>query len=269
IRAGQGAGPWSGGTTIVQAGSWGEYVGRAVIALADGRPNAISDRLLPVRPGDGEDASIAAMLRPIADSVRAATGGLVFVAKARVEPPDRNDVESPLGNFAADVLREAGRADVAVMNIGGIRAPIPKGPVTVGDLMSVFPFSNDVVVVPMTGDRLRGLLDFVARRVGKRGYAFVSGVAFDIRGDRAANIRVAGRSIEGSRVYRVATIDFLYEGGDGYVAFRKAGEAEATGVSLLDAAIAFLRRHPDYAFRKDGRVVWEGGTERMRGIPGG
>ncbi|HEX7079256.1 MAG TPA: metallophosphoesterase, partial [Candidatus Eisenbacteria bacterium] len=47
IRAGQGAGPWSGGTTIVQAGSWGEYVGRAVIALADGRPNAISDRLLP------------------------------------------------------------------------------------------------------------------------------------------------------------------------------------------------------------------------------
>ncbi|MGE5177317.1 MAG: bifunctional metallophosphatase/5'-nucleotidase [Hyphomicrobiales bacterium] len=260
IRAGRGAGPWSPGTTIVQAGAWGEYVGRAVVTLASGRPTAIADRLLEVRPEDGEDPTVAAMLRPVADSVRARTGSVVFHAGARVPAPTRRDVESPLADFAADAIREAGDADVGLVNVGAVRAALPRGAVTAGDVMTVLPFDDQVVVLRMTGDRLRGLLDFVARRVGTGGFAAVSGVTFTIRGDRAGNIRVGGRVLEGSRVYRVATVDFLVGGGDGYVMLAEAGEPEETGLLLHEAAVRFLRRHPDHAFERDGRVVWEGGS---------
>ena len=116
---------------------------------------------------------------------KAAMGASVYVAAERVPTPRREDVETPIGNFAADVLREAANADVAVMNTGGIRAPIPMGPVTVADIYSTFPFDNTIVAVPMTGNELRGLLDFVASRLGKSDFAQVSGVSFGIDGNRA------------------------------------------------------------------------------------
>ena len=98
----------------------------------------------------------------------------------------------------------------------------------------------------------------IASRLGKRGFGQVSGVQFVIRSDRATAIRVGGEPLDGGRTYRVATVDFLYEGGDGYTMFEKAGAAEKTGVFTRDAALAFLRRHPDYAFRKRDRIHWEG-----------
>ena len=70
---------------------------------------------------------------------------------------------------------------------------------------------------------------------------------------------MGGRPLESNRVYRVATIDYLYTGGDGYTMFEKAGVAEGTGKFTRDAAIDFLGRHRDYEFKKRGRIRWEGG----------
>jgi 5'-nucleotidase/UDP-sugar diphosphatase len=191
-------------------------------------------------------------------------GATVYYAAERVPQPRRQDVETPLGNFAAEVLRETAAADVGIINTGGIRAPIPEGPVTVADLYSTFPFDNTIVAVPMRGRSLRRLLDFVARRLGKSDYAQVSGVTFQITGDYASDIRVGGRPLENDRIYRVATIDFLYEGGSGYTHFREAGPAEPTGIFQNEAAVSFLRRHPNYRFCTDGRIVWEGSTPGLR-----
>lgn len=266
LFAGTGAIPGLAGVPIVQTGAWGDYLGRSVLYLAGSRPAGFRYDLVRVRPDEGEDPAIAALLRPVADSVAAAMGATVYESEERVPAPRRNDVETPIGNFAAEVLREAADADVGIMNTGGIRAPIPRGPVTVADIYSTFPFDNTIVVVPMRGDDLRRLLDFVARRLGKSDFAQVSGVRFGITGDYASDIRVNGRPLESSRIYRVATIDFLYEGGAGYSLFRKAGAAEPIGIFQNAAAVSFLRRHPDYEFRTDGRIVWEGSTPGLRTI---
>lgn len=264
LFAGTGTAPGLPGVPIVQTGAWGDRLGRSVLYLAGGRPAGFRCELLRVRPEDGEDASIAAFLRPVADSVMAAMGSTVYESDERVPIPRREDVETPIGNFAAEVLREAAGADIGIMNTGGIRAPIPRGPVTVADIYSTFPFDNSIVVVPMRGDDVRRMLDFVARRLGKSDFAQVSGVRFEISRDYASGIRVNGHPLDTDRVYRVATIDFLYEGGAGYTLFRKAGPAEPMGIFQNEAAVSFLRRHPDYEFRTDGRIVWEGSTPGLR-----
>ena len=181
----------------------------------------------------------------------------MFRTRAAVPADGLGDGETPLGDFVADVIRETAGADLAIMNSGGIRAPLPSGTVTVGDVYSVLPFDNTIVTVDMEGWKVRQLLDFIARRLGSGGFAQVSGVQFAIRGWRASYIRIAGKPLDGGRTYRVATIDFLYQGGDGYTMFERAGAVHETNILTRDAAVEFLRRHPDYEFKKRDRIHWE------------
>jgi 2',3'-cyclic-nucleotide 2'-phosphodiesterase/3'-nucleotidase len=183
----------------------------------------------------------------------------VFRTPSRVSMSGLEDGDTPLGNFVADAVLESAGGDIAIINSGGIRAPLPAGTVTVGDVFTVLPFDNTLLKVSMKGWQVRELFDFIARRIGKRGFAQISGASFVVRNGRASDIQVSGRTLDSNRTYSVATIDFLYTGGDGFTQFEKAGEAAPTGVMLHDAAIGFLRRHPDYEFKKRGRIRWEGG----------
>lgn len=253
------------GTAIVQAGRWGEVLGRVSLRLGPEGIAGVTGSLLPVRADEGEDDRVRAALQAFQDSIDTKMAEPVFRTRGVVSAAGLSDGETPLGDFVADVIRETSGADVAIMNSGGIRAPLPAGVVTLGDIYSALPFDNKIVTVRMEGWQVRQLLDFIARRLGKGGFAQVSGVRFVIRRDRATNIRVGNEVLESNRVYRVATIDFLYEGGDGYTEFERAGPAEPTEVFTRDAAVEFLRRHPDYEFKKRDRIHWEGALP-MRGF---
>jgi len=247
------------GTGIVQAGRWGDRVGRLAIGIGKGGVAGLTDALIPVVPGEGEDPSIVAMLKPFRDSMSVAMDKPVFRSPARVSMSGLEDGDTPLGNFVADAMLEAVSADISLINSGGIRAPLPEGTVTVGDVFTVLPFDNTIVKVPMKGWQVRQLFDFIAGRIGKRGFAQIAGAEFVIRRNRASDIRVGGRALESDRTYQVATLDFLYGGGDGYTLFAKAGSAYPTGTFTHDAAVDFLRQHPQYEFKKRGRIRWEGG----------
>ncbi|HET9252957.1 MAG TPA: bifunctional UDP-sugar hydrolase/5'-nucleotidase [Candidatus Eisenbacteria bacterium] len=257
-----------GGTVIVQAGYRGEYLGRLALYLEGKRLQGYSGRLLRVNPEDGEDARVASMLRPYAEEVSKETGGVVFRSPARIPQSGLRDGETPLGNFVADVVRWAGEdADIGLINSGGIRAAMPAGDVTVADVHTILPFDNKVVVVEMAGWQVRQLLDRVAQRLGKGGFLQVSGVKFVITRDRASYIRVGEKeeALNSDRVYRVATVDYLAEGGDGYTHFEKGLGITSTGVLLREAAVRFLEEFPRYEFRKESRIRWEGSTSMFRG----
>jgi 2',3'-cyclic-nucleotide 2'-phosphodiesterase (5'-nucleotidase family) len=247
------------GTVIVQAGRWGDRVGRLAVAIGPDGVRGLTDALVAVRPDEGEDGGVKALLQPYADSIGTSMGKPVFRTTSRVSMSGLEDGDTPLGNFVADAMLESSDADIAIINSGGIRAPLPAGTVTVGDILTVLPFDNTLVKVPMKGWQVRELFDFIARRVGKRGFAQISGASFVIRNGRASDIRVGDQPLDSNHTYTVATLDFLYGGGDGYTQFSKAGEAALTGVFTHDAAMEFLRRHPDYVFKKRGRIRWEGG----------
>jgi 5'-nucleotidase/UDP-sugar diphosphatase len=252
------------GTAIVQAGSDGAWVGRTTLHFDGARLASVTGRVLPVRPDEGEDSSVEQLLQPYRDSMATALSVPVAHTAQAYTRKGLEDGDTALGDFVADAMRDAAGADIAIQNAGGIRAGLPAGEVTVGDLYSVLPFENRIVVVRMKGWQVRGLLDAIARRIGKGSFAQVSGVRFVVRGDHASDIRVAGTVLESDRTYRVATIGFLYAGGDGYTQFAKAGPAENTGLMQREATIDFLRRHPDYRFRDDGRIHWEGSPGALR-----
>jgi 2',3'-cyclic-nucleotide 2'-phosphodiesterase (5'-nucleotidase family) len=139
--------------------------------------------------------------------------------------------EAAIGGLIADAMRASVRADVAVMNGGGIRGDkiIPPGELIRRDVYTLVPFNNAVVKVELTGAALRQMLEHGLAQADNQGGGFlqVSGVRVSYVGGRPAgnrivSLEVGGKPVDANARYTVATIDFIANGGDGQTAFRGA-----------------------------------------------
>ena len=140
--------------------------------------------------------------------------------------------EAAIGNLIADAMRNRTRADVAIMNGGGIRSGAiyePGASITRRDILAELPFGNHLVTVEIKGSELRQSIENgLSRLPGAAGrFPQVSGlkIEFDPRqpaGNRVQSIAVGGAPLDADKTYRVATNDFMARGGDGYAAFAAA-----------------------------------------------
>ena len=167
------------------------------------------------------DASVEALMAPWkqeVDKEMAPVVGEVARYMAAARP------ESELSNLLADVLVWGGKKygeqpDFGVYNMGGIRAALAKGKVTIGDVTDVAPFENKIAFVSLKGDVVIELFQQMAK-VG--GEAVSSGVKLVISKDgQLLSALLNGEAIDPARDYRVATIDYLIEGNDKLLAFKK------------------------------------------------
>ena len=171
--------------------------------------------------------------------------------------------ESELSNFAVDVLmaqteKITGRkVDVGLLNFGGIRVNMPKGPVILDDIVSMFPFKNYVTYLTLPGSELRRVFEQMAR--GK--VEVIGGARLRIRDGKLVSVTVGGRPLSDSKTYGVATIDFLLDGGDNLKLARGCKEMLITEVKLVDAILPYIRevtaRGDTLRSSLDGRVIIE------------
>ncbi len=127
--------------------------------------------------------------------------------------------ESPLGNFVADVIRDAVPcADLGLTNGGGLRDDLPAGDLTYGALFDALPFDNRIATMKLDGRTLRRLIE--TNVAGAKGILSLSGmrVAATCEGPslRVKIARDDGRALDDKAVYTVATTDFLARGGDDF-----------------------------------------------------
>ena len=72
--------------------------------------------------------------------------------------------ETNLGNLIADGMLDAAQAAgtnavIALQNGGGIRESIEAGKITMGDVMTVLPFNNDLVTITLTGAEIKEAME--------------------------------------------------------------------------------------------------------------
>ena len=140
--------------------------------------------------------------------------------------------EAAIGNLIADAMRASTKADVAIMNGGGIRAGKvypPGSTITRRDVLAELPFDNRVVTVEITGADAQGRDRERALATAQRRRALPAGVGHDHRGQHQPPARQPRDldprrrpPLDEKRIYRVATNDFLSRGGDGYTMFADA-----------------------------------------------
>jgi 5'-nucleotidase len=190
--------------------------------------------------------------RPFAASV---AGRAVGTAAAPI-PAMRNLAgESALGDIIADGMLEAargaaGRVDFAFTNVGGIRSDLvpsgPSGTITFSDLFNVLPFGNIVVVKTLTGDAIARMLEQqtpirVLQVSSNVGYAWDP---IKPQGSRVnhASIQIDGKPLVPTERYRVATVDFVWNGGDEFTVATEGVDPVAVGTDV-DVFLAYVSKH--------------------------
>jgi 2',3'-cyclic-nucleotide 2'-phosphodiesterase (5'-nucleotidase family) len=232
------------GIPIVQARSRGSAIGIIDLPLGDTTTAPVIE-LRDVRADlVPADSSVAAVVREAAAKVAARMGVPVVEIAENIS----QGLRGTLGKLIADAQRSVGQGDVAIMNNGGIRAPLRPGMATYGSLFEVHPFDNRLVRLTVTGKELRAELE---RQIAQPTFNLhLSGVRVAFDTTRAAGSRVAsltradGTPVRDSERYRVVLSDFLADGGDGVELARSALRREDLDIPDLDALIQYVKTLP-------------------------
>ena len=181
-------------------------------------------------------------------------------------------VDSAAGRLVADAQLAAtrapdvGGAQIAFMNAGGIRSDLeckgtPPCTVTFGQVFTMQPFGNSLVVMSLTGVQLKALLESQQKPNAleqtvlqpSEGFTYVW-QADAAAGERVSDMRLNGEPIGPERTYRVTVNSFLAEGGDGFVVLAR-GTARRGGAQDVDALLAYLQAAPERAPTPQPRIT--------------
>lgn len=204
-----------GGILIVQAGSAMTNLGRLDLRVANDRVEGYAGRLVTLWADSlATTGPLADLVQGYADQVQAKYGRKLGDLAGDLK---RGRGENTLGDWLADVIREAAKADVAVLNSGGIRRDLPAGPLTALLVYEVLPFANTLGVVTMTGAEVQQMADCNARGQvgGDHGILQVSGISYAVvAGEggapaRAGDVTVGGKPLDPAATYRVAMPDYV------------------------------------------------------------
>lgn len=234
---------------------------RTLLVVSDVEKRNISNDSLVV----AYNTEIADLVAPYRQNLQGDMSRVISISK---EELIRSKPESKLTNLVADMLLNSGVAfcritkqafvpDVAYVNYGGLRASLPKGEITVGDIYQLMPFENEMVLLKLSGPTMEQFVEQIALRGGDG----VAGMRLGIEGSRIGSLEVDGQEFERNKDYWVVTNDYIAAGGDDMSMLVNRKEMIETGLKIRDIIIESLESELRSGRRiqgaTDGRIYYE------------
>ena len=203
------------------------------------------------------------------------------LARYRTEIVGRHNVKRPDGMEAcrkgdcfsglltADAFLEYGRkqgARLALVNGGGIRAALPAGDISRGDLLALHPFDGQVHVREYSGEQIMAALEHAVSGPDGEGPQLlqVAGLTYTADTSRPAGQRLRdvhivdghGRrhALKPQARYGVVLSDFLASGGDGFGMLRQGRLLATSPLSVRELTSDYIRRHSPLAAPRGKRI---------------
>jgi 2',3'-cyclic-nucleotide 2'-phosphodiesterase (5'-nucleotidase family) len=143
---------------IVQAGSNAERLGVLDLTVDGDRVVRHEGRLITLWNGAPRPATpVSSLVDSMRTEVERAFSEVIGTLTADWV---RGGSETAIGSFISEAQRAAALADVAFMNVHGIRKDMPAGPITRKDLYEILPFRNYLTTFKLTGRQLLDVLRF-------------------------------------------------------------------------------------------------------------
>ncbi len=215
------------------------------------------------------DPAIVAILQPFREALDQVKGERIATIEGSfvVEDSLIRTRELPAGNLVADAMLAYSTTDIAVINSGGFRSSlpassyIPQDPslrrppadppwdLLRGDIDAMLPFVNFIVEQSITGAEIWDMLENSVSAIGTQEsgiFLQIAGFRFWYDATRPPGSRICAVQLDNddpvrrdATRYRIATVDFLAQGGDGY--FSLTNDQGITRDLLTDVIIKYIR----------------------------
>lgn len=161
--------------------------------------------------------------------------------------------------FIDELMRAAERksgkkVEFGITNFGGIRVDMPAGDVLMDDIVSMFPFKNNLCFLQLYGRDIRALLEQLA----STSWQVVGGARCVVQDGKLVSAEIGGEPLDDDRIYGVATISFLLNGGDNLFVARNAVSLEMYDEYILDVMLPYVQRltaeGKPIEYQTDGRI---------------
>ena len=172
--------------------------------------------------------------------------------------------ETNLGDFCADAYLAVTGADIAFSNGGGIRAAVPAGEITYGDIINVHPFGNAICVIEATGQQILDALELGVMDMPEEngGFEQAAGINFEIHLDipssvildengmfvsvdgdyRVQNVKVGEEELDLKKTYMLAGNSYsLQNSGDGLSMFQGNKVVQDSIIVDAEALIQYIQ----------------------------
>jgi len=175
--------------------------------------------------------------------------------------------ETAFGNMLTDALRAHYGADLGVMNSGGIRGNTlypPGTQITRQILHTELPFRNRSIFLTIKGsDLLQALENSLSLYDEVKGrFPQISGFTLEFCptnpvGERVMSVVTGDGPLDPLKTYTVATLDYLYKGGDGYQPFGNGMVIQGIKVDnlLIEILTVYIETRGTVTAEVEGRLV--------------
>lgn len=205
--------------------------------------------------------SAAAKTIALVEAAQPAMARVKEVIGYSTEALSKSYPESKLSNWTVDTIMEkvaslsGKKVDVGFANFGGIRVDMPQGDILLDDILSMFPFKNNLVYIEHKGSTLRGIFEWMAStRVQP-----IGGVEMVVQDGKLESLLIGGEPLDDDKVYVVATNSFLLNGGDGFFLAKDAVDMKIYDELVLDAMLESIRKFTaqgrPFGYKLDSRVI--------------
>ena len=218
------------GTTVISSGAHAKQVGSLTITRSAGPGSALEKKNVLLKKADmadiAPDPAVSELLAKMQAAQESQLAEVIGIAEADLEAERAliRTQETNFGDLCTDALLHMTKADIAIINGGGIRRSVKKGPITKGDVIAAIPFADAVLTKNVTGRQLVEILEYGLRGLPQEngGFPQVSGLRLIVDAAKPAGDRIVaiyqsnGVPIGMDKTYVLAVTDFLAQGGDGY-----------------------------------------------------
>lgn len=257
---------------VTQTGTKFANIGKLLIT-PDGR---MTTSLIPIERVMEKDPFVAHVVDSIHSMLNEQTSRVICHSEVplRILDDEGNEIhrvgETTAGDIVADAFRMVTGSDISVLNSGSIRNEVKAGDLTYGDLLSMLPYDNYVIVAEVKGSTIIAMLEKLMSFLPKPDGQFpqVSGMRFtvDEREHRVGDVQILNSNtqhyepINPARTYTVATTKYCVTDGGLYNTLKGSKITWETKRTYNDIFIEFVTKNlnghigQEYA-QPQGRII--------------
>lgn len=208
------------------------------------------------------DDSIQAFIAPYKKHIAQEMDSVLAFAPESLDKTN-GELNSAIGNMMADAVmelanpvfknRSGNSIDVVLLNYGGIRSSVSKGPITTRTAYELMPFENEVVVATLSGKAINDMISYLAEAHVAHP---ISGMQLILNQDNSVKkILIQGEPLEENKIYYVATNDYLYNGGDEMYFFSQAQNVMNLDYKIRNILIDYFKKKDSISPVIDNRFI--------------